>query len=503
MPYVIAIDQSTSATKALMFDDVGHCLDRESLDHRQHYPHPGWVEHDGEEIWRNVLETTKALCLRQAARLDSVACVSITNQRETIVVFDKATGRPLCPVIVWHCRRSVSICEAHEAAGHGPLIYARTGLRLDAYFSGSKLEWLISHHPELRSKLESGEALIGTIDTYLIYRLSEGRVFATDPTNASRTLLYDIGKLSWDEELCKLWRVPPKALPEVRESEAQFGETTLGEILQRPRPIIGVMGDSQASLFAQRCYSPGAAKVTFGTGSSVILNIGNKPQLSTNGLVTALAWVRGGVPTYGFEGIIMNSAATLNWLRDQLGLVRDVAEVESLSQELSDAGGVYVVPAFSGFGLPHWEPDARAAIVGLSGYSDRRHVARAALESIAYQLRDALMAMQHESGVELTALRADGGPTANRLLMQFTSDIIQRDLVVAEAPDCSALGATLAGLLGLGVYSSLEAIESLERSEQVFRPQMLPPLAKNLHDGWQLAVRQVLVGVPQKNSSES
>lgn len=503
MPLVLAIDQSTSATKALLFDDSGRCLDRESREHRQHYPEPGWVEHDAEEIWQNVLLTTKKIIGRHADRMQDFACISITNQRETIAVFERGSGRPLHPAIVWQCRRSDAICAEHDAAGHGALIHERTGLRVDPYFSGSKLQWLVRNKPELRGKLESGEALIGTIDTYLIYRLTGGKVFATDPTNASRTLLYDIIRLGWDEELCALWEVPIKALPAVRESEAHFGETTLGGALSRPLPIVGVVGDSQASLFAQRCFSPGTAKVTFGTGSSVLLNIGAKPQFSTSGVVTALAWVRAGVPVYAFEGIIINSAATLNWLQNQLGLVRDVAEIEQLAGELSDAGGVYLVPAFSGLGLPHWEPMARAAIVGLSAHSDRRHVARAALESMAYQLRDALSAMQAESGVELKAVRADGGPTANQLLMQFTADIAETELAVAAAPDCSALGACLMGLLGLGVHSSLESLEKMVHDDLVFRPKMSSAAARSQHAGWQRAVRQVLAGVPTQPLPET
>jgi glycerol kinase len=503
MPLVVAIDQSTSATKALLFDESGGCLDREACEHRQYYPQPGWVEHDAEEIWRNVLRTVGALLARNAERIDDLACISITNQRETIVIFERATGRALHPAIVWQCRRSDSLCAAHAAAGHGALIHSRTGLRLDAYFSGSKLQWLVQNRPDLAVKLARGEALIGTIDSYLIYRLTEGRVFATDHTNASRTLLYDIGRLTWDADLCALWEVPLAALPEVWDSEAHFGETTLGGALTRPRPIVGVMGDSQAALFAQRCFEPGSAKVTFGTGSSVLLNIGAKLRLSERGVVTALAWVRDGSPVYAFEGIIINSAATLNWLQAQLGLVRDVEEIEKLAGELDDAGGVFLVPAFSGLGLPHWAPDARAAIVGLSGYSDRRHVARAAIESMAYQLRDALDAMQSESAVGLRVLKADGGPTANHLLMQFTADITETELAVSVAPHCSALGATLMGLLGIGAHASLDSIRELSLDERIFRPAMPSPAVRAYRDAWRRAVQQVLSGVNHRPLPET
>jgi glycerol kinase len=494
MPCVLALDQSTSATKALLFDATGRCLDRESREHRQHYPQPGWVEHDAEEIWQNVLTVTHTLLARHAPLASDLACLSVTNQRETIVVFDRSTGRPLHPAIVWQCRRGDALCAAHASAGREAMVHARTGLRLDAYFSGSKLQWLMQNRPKLRAKIARGEALIGTVDTYLIYRLTEGGIFATDATNASRTLLYDIGRLRWDGELCALWEVPAAALPEIRSSNARFGATTLGGALGRPLPIVGVMGDSQASLFGQRCFEPGSAKVTFGTGSSVLLNIGPKLRPSARGVVTALAWVCYGVPTYAFEGIVINSAATLGWLQAQLGLVRDVAEIESLSAGLSDAGGVYLVPAFSGLGLPHWSPTARAAITGLSGHSDRRHVARAALESIAYQLADALESMQTESGVALRRLKADGGPTANRLLMQFTADIADTELGVSASADCSALGAAFMGLLGLGVHASLDAIANLPRDDVIYRPAMSPGLAQNYRAGWQRAVRQVLAG---------
>lgn len=494
MPHILAIDQSTSATKALLLDANGRVLDKESREHRQYYPRAGWVEHDAEEIWQNTLAITRALLSRQASRRSELAGLSLTNQRETIVVFDRATGAPLHPAIVWQCRRGDSFCAAHAAAGREPLVHRRTGLRLDAYFSGSKLQWLMRNAPEIRRKIDAGEALVGTIDAYLIYRLTGGKTFATDSTNASRTLLFDIGRRCWDDELCAMWEVPRASLPEVRESSARFGETTIGGMLSRPVPICGVMGDSQASLLAQRCFAPGTAKVTFGTGSSVLLNIGSTPRFSEKGVVTSLAWVLQGVPTYAFEGIIISSAATLAWLQNQLGLVRDVGEIEALAASLPDCDGVYLVPAFSGLGLPHWAPTARAAIVGLTAHSDRRHVARAALESMAYQLRDALAAMQAEGAVTLRELHGDGGPTANRLLMQFTADIAEVELRVAVAPDCSALGAAFAGMLGLGIHGSLAAIAAIPREDVVYRPSLSPELVRGRCEGWHRAVRQVLAG---------
>ncbi|HEX2852325.1 MAG TPA: glycerol kinase GlpK [Opitutaceae bacterium] len=488
----LALDQSTSATKALLFDAGGRALDRESLDHRQHYPQPGWVEHDAEEIWLNTIGVLRSLLARQSARIPEIASLSITNQRETIVVFERTTGRPLHPAIVWQCRRGDAFCSEHAAAGREPLLHRKTGLKLDAYFSASKLQWLVRHRPELRAKLADGSALIGTIDTYLIHRLTAGRVFATDATNASRTLLFDITHLRWDEELCAMWEIPIRALPEVRECSARFGDTTLEGLLSQPLPIRGVMGDSQASLFAQRCFTPGSAKVTFGTGSSVLLNIGEQPRFSTKGVLTALAWTHAGAATYAFEGIIISSASTLTWLRDQLGLAADVPALEKLAREVPDNGGVYLVPAFTGLGLPHWKPAARAAISGLSSHSDRRHVARAAFESIAYQIRDALDAMRADAGVALGVLHGDGGPTASRFLMQFTADVTGTELRVATMPDCSPLGAVLAGQLGLGVRHSIAELAQVPRDDVVYSPSLDPERTQALFRGWQAAVQQVL-----------
>jgi glycerol kinase len=338
---VLALDQSTSATKALLFDAQGRVLDREARPHQQHYPQPGWVEHDADEIWHNSLEVLRTIARRAAAAGRPPALLSLTNQRETIVVFARADGRPLHRAIVWQDRRGDPLCAEHAAAGRSDAIHTRTGLRLDAYFSGSKLQWLVRERPDLAAQLRSGEALIGTIDTYLIYRLTAGAVFATDHTNASRTLLFDIGRLRWDEELCTWWQVPLLALPGIRASSAAFGETTLDGALATPLPIRGVMGDSQASLFAQRCFAPGSAKVTFGTGSSILLNTGSSLRLSQQGVVTALGWVHDGQPTYTLEGIIISSAATLTWLCDQLGLAKDATDIETLASSVADTNGVY------------------------------------------------------------------------------------------------------------------------------------------------------------------
>jgi glycerol kinase len=493
MRCVLAVDQSTSATKAMLFAPDGRLLDRESRDHAQHYPQPGWVEHDAEEIWQNVLATVRALVARHAADDTEIIGLSLTNQRETFVVFERGTGRPLHRALVWQCRRSEPLCSAALAAGHGELVESTTGLRIDPYFSGSKLQWLIRHRPDLGAQLTAGEALIGTIDAYLIYRLTGGAVFACDSTNASRTLLYDVRRLAWSPELCALWQVPIHALPEVRDSAAGYGTTTVRGALGRPVPICGVMGDSQAALFAHGCFTAGSAKVTFGTGSSVLLNLGPEFRRSHHGVVTALAWTLGGVPTYAFEGIIISAASTLTWLRDQLGLVESLADVEAMARALPDNGGVYLVPAFSGLGLPYWQPSARAAIVGLSTHSDRRHLVRAALESIAFQLNDALDVLRRDAGLDLAAIHADGGPTGNAFLMQFTADLTAAELRLAPFAECSAWGAVMAGLLGLGVHRSLAELAALARPGRVYRPEMPTTDAAALVRRWRHAVQQTIL----------
>jgi glycerol kinase len=492
MSLVLALDQSTSATKALLFDASGRLVGKTARDHQQIYPQPGWVEHDAEEIWRNTLEVLKALLGKHQARVKELACLSITNQRETIVVFDRATGKPLHNAIVWQCRRGAPICDELERGGHGEKMRAITGLKADTYFSASKLTWLVRNRPGLREKLASGDALIGTIETYLIYRLTKGNVFATDHTNASRTLLYDITKLRWDEDLCALFEVPTRALPETRDCSAQFGTTDLEGLLPKPLPICGVIGDSQGSLFAQRCFQPGAAKVTIGTGSSVLLNIGDSPRATETGAVTTIAWSHEGKPTYCFEGIINYSAATIEWLKNQLGLISSAREVGELAAAVPDNGGVYLVPAFAGLSAPYWKPDARGAIVGLSAHSTRQHVARAAEESIAYQLRDVLDMMKQDANISLTSVHADGGATGDKFLMQYIADITGVEVIVSNVSECSPLGAALLGGLGMGLFSSIEELSSMIRENIAFNRTMNPDSVEKNYTGWKQAVRRVL-----------
>lgn len=492
MNAILAIDQSTSATKALLFDPLGRLIDQATLEHRQIYPQPGWVEHDPEEIYANMLHAIQILLERNPACRKELLCLSITNQRETVVVFEQGSGRPLYNAIVWQCRRGSPICDQLVQAGHSEFIHQKTGLKIDTYFSASKIRWLIDNDPETARLLQSGAALLGTMDTYLIYRMTGGQVHATDSTNASRTLLFEINSLRWDETLCSLFHVPLCALPKVYESRSNYGQTTLEGLLKRPIPIVGVMGDSQASLFAQRCFSPGTAKVTFGTGSSLLLNIGDQVKYSKNGIVTTVAWVDQGHPTYAFEGLINFSAATISWLKNQLRLINSAAETEEIARTVKDNGGVYLVPAFVGLSAPYWQPEARAAIIGMTPFTNRGHIVRAALESIAYQVKDALELMVTEAAVSLQYINGDGGAARNGFLMQFVADMIRYPVRIPEVTELSALGAVYCGLLGTGLIGSFEEINALPRNFCQFIPQMGEQQVQALHTGWKAAVRRVL-----------
>lgn len=492
MKTILAIDQSTSATKALLFGETGELLNKASVSHEQIYPRPGWVEHDAQQIYRNVREVVRDLLKREGVDRSGVVGISITNQRETFVVFDRESGEPLYNAIVWQCRRGEMICNQLVEAGYEPLVHERTGLKIDTYFPASKMHWLLDDQPAIAKKLAAGTACVGTIDTYLIHRLTGGRIFATDQTNASRTLLFDINKLSWDDELCELFGVPRAALPEVRNSDAIFGETDLDGLLDKPVPIAGVMGDSQAALFAQRCFEPGTCKVTFGTGSSVLLNIGEKPSYSDSGLVTAVAWVVGDRATYAYEGITNFTGATIIWLRDQLGLIESVEQTEELAAAVDDNGGVYFVPAFVGLSAPYWQPQARAAIVGLSPASNKHHVVRAALEGVAFRIRDVVQLMVQDAGVPLQHIHADGGAIQNSFLMQLVADVLQVTVRASRMAELSAQGAALAGMLAMGIYESLADLEQTRQPFVDYEPGISSIEANRAYQDWLLAVNQVL-----------
>jgi glycerol kinase len=489
MTLMLGIDQSTSATKAILFNENLDLLDKVSLSHRQIYPSSGWVEHDAEEIYQNTLKAARGLLDKHPTK---VVSLSITNQRETFVVFDRRTGKPLYNAIVWQCRRGEPICRKLVQAGHGNMVQEKTGLLIDTYFPASKIKWLLDERLDIRQQVENGQALIGTIDAYLIYRLTNGHHFATDHTNASRTLLYDINHLNWDPKLCDLFNIPMNVLPEVRESQSFYGKTDLAGLLPDPLPIYGVMGDSQAALFAQRCYQPGTAKVTFGTGSSILLNIGSEKKDTPSGIVTAVAWVINKQPTYAYEGITNFTGATIQWLRDQLQLIQTAEESEALAESLADNGGVYLVPAFVGLSAPYWQPDARAGILGLTPGATKAHVVRAALESIAYIINDVLQLMGQEASIKLSSIQADGGAVQNRFLMQFVADISGLLVRASTVPELSALGAVLSGMLGQSIFGSLEDIQKIPADFIEYKPIMPAAKTSELVSGWHDAVEKVL-----------
>jgi glycerol kinase len=492
MDLFLAIDQSTSGTKALLFQPDGVLLAASSVSHRQIYPTPGWVEHDAEEIYRNLRAAVSDLLQKNPQAVERIGAVSITNQRETFVIFERGSGRPLHNAIVWQCRRGEPVCRRLLEQGHGEMVQNATGLLIDTYFPASKILWLLEERPDLRQKVNDGSALISTIDAYLVYRLTGGREFATDHTNASRTLLYDISRLDWHPDLCDLFGVPRHALPQVRESRDYYGETDFDGLLPGKRPIYGVIGDSQSALFAQRCFSPGSVKVTFGTGSSILMNLGEQRRTAGHGIVTALAWVIDGQPTYAYEGITNFTGATIQWLRDQLQLIQTAEETEALALSVQNNAGVYLVPAFVGLSAPYWQPQARAGILGLTPGATRAHVVRAALESIAYTIHDALQFMSSEAGMPLGYIHADGGAVRNRFLMQFVADITRVGVRAAKVPELSALGAVLSGALGKGIYRSTTELQDLPADFVEYTPKISETESSRYKAGWANAIQQIL-----------
>jgi glycerol kinase len=491
MRYQLALDQSTSSTKVLIYDRSGSMMDQESIKHAQIYPAPGWVEHDAEEIWQNLRKGVSNLLQRNPDITGFIDFVSITNQRETFVLFEKSTGKPVHHALVWMCTRSESICQRLKATPEGKLIKAHTGLEVDPYFSATKLKWIFDNKPESKAKVLSGEVLFGTIDTYLIYRMTQGAIYATDHTNASRTMFYNVDTRTWDKEVCSIFEMPVERLPLILDCNASYGPTTFDGILHTPLWIFGVMGDSQAALFAQRCFEIGSSKVTLGTGSSLLYNIGPKNLHSKNGIVTTLASVIKGIPTYSFEGVIRFSSGTMDWLKDQLGLFDDILEAEELANSIPDTEGVYLVPAFSGLGAPYWIADARAAVVGLTTQSDRRHIIRAGFESMGYQVKDVLDLLETESDQSCEILNVDGAPSSSPFLMQMLADFLQKPIRVSLTKNCSAFGAMLAGMLGAGIHDSLEDLQQIPSPHHHYKPTADPEVTTKKYQGWRKAVRAV------------
>ncbi|MBO5847405.1 MAG: glycerol kinase GlpK [Bacteroidales bacterium] len=493
MKYILAIDQSTSATKLMLFDEQEKLCGRVSLDHQQFYPQLGWVEHDAHEIMQNVYQGAAQLIEKTGVDKKDILSVAITNQRETVVLWDAATSKTVYPAVVWQCQRGADYCRQWREAGLTEKVQAKTGLLIDAYFSVSGLRWMLDNVPSARERAEAGQLRMGTIDSWIIWNLTNGRVHATDQTNASRTMMYNIHTLAWDEELLEDFKIPASLLPEVRACDACFGETDFGGLFDAPIPIAGVLGDSHAALVGQACFQEGLGKATYGTGSSVMVNIGQQAHQAPEGLVTSVAFAAQGQTFYAFEGNIHCTGATIKWMVDDLQLIDHASETEALATSVPDNGGVFVVPAFAGLGAPWWNSDARALICGLSRGSKKAHVVRAALEAIAYQVNDLVSLMTEQAGVNLKELRVDGGPTNNAFLMQFQADMLQANVSISPIEEASALGAVRMNALALHRFDSFEALAAMRKNARPVLPQMSYEQRQALRDAWTAAVKRALL----------
>jgi|SRR6266581_302359 len=489
--YVLALDQGTSSSRAMLFDAGGNIRGQAQQEFPQHFPQPAWVEHDAEEIWTSQLAVARAAIAAAGIAAAQVAAVGIANQRETTVLWERATGRPVAPAIVWQDRRTAAACDALRAAGHEAMIAARTGLVLDAYFSATKLAWLLDHVPNARARAARGELAFGTIDSWLAWKLSGGRLHVTDASNASRTLLYDIHARAWDAELLDLFDIPAAVLPQVRGSSEVYGECT-ADLFGAAIPLAGIAGDQQAATLGQACLSPGMAKNTYGTGCFLLLNTGRQAVASRHRLLTTIAWDIGGVVDYALEGSVFMGGAVVQWLRDGLGLIPSSAAVEALAASVHDAGGMYLVPAFTGLGAPWWEGHARGTIFGMSRGTGAAHIARAALEAIAFQCADLLEAMRADAGIALSELRVDGGAARNDLLMQFQADILGVPVLRPRITETTALGAAYLAGLAVGFWRTPAELAAHWQVERRFEPTMTMARREELLAGWRKAVRHAL-----------
>ena len=485
MSFILALDQGTTSSRALLFDHAGGVRAVAQREFSQRFPQPGWVEHDASEIWATQAGVMHEVLAKAGLGARDVAALVITNQRETTVLWDRASGAPVAPAIVWQDRRTAPMCDALRAAGHAPLIARKTGLVIDAYFSGTKLKWLLDNVPGARSRAAKGELAFGTIDSWLVWNLTGGGVHVTDPSNASRTLLFDIRSGAWDEELLRLFDIPRSVLPTVVPSSAICATASIDGV---DVPIAGIAGDQQAALFGQACHSPGLAKNTYGTGCFLLLNTGASAVASANNLLTTVAWQRDGKTDYALEGSVFIGGAVVQWLRDGLKIIRSASEIEALAGSVPDNGGIYFVPAFAGLGAPHWDSYARGAIFGLTRGASAAHIARAALEAIAFQNVDVLAAMQKDAGITLTELRVDGGATANNLLMQFQADILGVPVVRPKVLETTALGAGYLAGLAVGYWKDAADVAANWKVDRVFEPAMDAGHVQQLLAGWKKAV---------------
>ncbi|MCB9957535.1 MAG: glycerol kinase GlpK [Rhodospirillaceae bacterium] len=492
MTYILALDQGTTSSRAIVFDAKGRIVTTAQREFTQIFPKAGWVEHDPEEIWSTQIGVATEALARAGASPADIAGIGITNQRETTIVWDRRTGKPIANAIVWQDRRTAGICDRLRASGHAPLIQSKTGLVVDAYFSGTKIKWLLDSVDGAREAAAAGHLACGTVDSWLVWKLTGGRLHITDVTNASRTLLYNIHTMDWDEELLDLLDVPANLLPDVRPS-SQVYATTSPDLFATPIPIAGIAGDQQAALFGQICTRPGMVKNTYGTGCFILMNTGTEPIQSTNKLVTTVAWQIGDRVEYALEGSIFVAGAVVQWLRDGLGIIRKSGEVEALAAQVNDSHGVVLVPAFTGLGAPHWDAYARGTIVGLTRGTTSAHIARAALESIAYQTLDVVRAMEADSGLRTTQLRVDGGATVNDLLMQFQADMLGVDTIRPKIVETTALGAAYLAGLAVGYWSGEDELAALWQEDRVFRPAMARDEADRLYRRWTRAVDRARV----------
>ena len=490
MSYILAFDQGTTSSRSIVFDHTGNAAAVGQKEFDQIYPHNGWVEHNPLEIWSTQIETATAALNTAGLSADNIAAVGITNQRETTVIWDRKTGEPIHNAIVWQDRRTSAFCNEIRAA-HGELIGKKTGLEVDAYFSASKICWLLDNVDGARRRAENGELAFGTIDTWLIWKLTNGKVHATDVSNASRTMLFNIRALAWDDELLEIFDIPKTVLPDVRSSSEIYGEIeTPGEL--RGIKIAGSAGDQQAALFGQACFEKGSTKNTYGTGCFMLQNIGTTPAESKNRLLSTVAWQVGGVTEYALEGSVFIGGAVIQWLRDSLKIIDSSKDVEVLAGSINDNGGVYFVPAFAGLGSPHWNQEARGLIIGLTRGTGREHIARAAVESIAFQTADLLEAMHADSGAKLSELRVDGGAVSNDLLMQFQADILQIPVVRPKTTETTALGAAYLAGLAVGFWQSKNDLAEHWQTDKIFEPTISANEAAELKSAWHEAVKRSL-----------
>lgn len=489
--YIVALDQGTTSCRTIIFDRFGRVVAQESKEFRQIYPEPGWVEHDAHEIWLCQLTTLKNALSKNTILPESIAAIGITNQRETLVVWNRHTGKPIYNAIVWQCRRTAHLCDELKEKGMQDIIYKKTGLIVDAYFSATKLNWILNQVPGARLMAEEGDLLAGTIDTWLIWNLTGGKVHVTDYTNASRTMLFNIDELCWDEDLLETLEIPFNILPEVKDSSGYFGSTDK-TLFGYSIPITGVAGDQHAALFGQACFDKGMVKNTYGTGCFILMNTGDERIISGSDLLTTIAWRIGGRVEYALEGSVFSAGAAVQWLRDELKIIDNASETEELAMSVEDSNGVYMVPAFVGLGAPYWDPYARGAILGLTRGANRKHIIRAVLESIAFQSRDVLELMEKDSGIAITQLRVDGGASANNFLMQFQSDILNLPIVRPENTETTACGAAFLAGLEVGIWDSKKEIERIWKQDHKFIPTMDQEIRDEKYKLWKKAVSRSL-----------